>query len=62
MLLRNSEFKQQATYASTYRIAKNALGKDQEGYRAEFLKLILDAERMANKEEPADEDAALLIR
>jgi len=62
MLLRNSEFRQQATYSSTYRLAKNALGTDQEGYRAEFLKLVLDADRMAKKEPVTDEDAVIGIK
>jgi Ca-activated chloride channel family protein len=49
-LLRNSEFKQKASYEMSYRIAKNSLGKDMEGYRAEYLKLILDAGRITKKE------------
>ena len=62
MLLRNSEFRQQASYTSTYRLAKNALGTDREGYRAEFLKLILDAEKMAKKEPVTDGDAVIGIK
>src|SRR5579871_1266311 len=47
MLLRNSEFKQQSTYDNAWRLAKNALGKDEEGYRSEFLKLLQNAESIA---------------
>ncbi len=32
------------------------------GYRAEFLKLILDAEKMARKEPVPDEDAVIGIK
>lgn len=39
MLLRNSEYKQQATYDSLIARAKAAKGTDDEGYRAEFIRL-----------------------
>jgi Ca-activated chloride channel family protein len=50
MLLRNSAFKQQSSYENVYLLAKNALGTDQEGYRAEFLQLVRGAGRLAKKE------------
>ena len=56
MLLRNSEFKQQATYNSVYALGKNALGKDTEGYRAEFLKLVMDAGKIAIHESMNEEE------
>jgi Ca-activated chloride channel family protein len=62
MVLRNSEFKQKSSYEMSYSIAKNALGKDAEGYRAEFLKLILDAGRIAKKEMHVEEEAVSGIR
>ncbi|KAA8485501.1 Ca-activated chloride channel family protein [Arcticibacter tournemirensis] len=40
MLLRKSEFSQQATFANLAEIAQSALGKDPEGYRAEFLRIV----------------------
>ncbi|MDX5437188.1 MAG: DUF3520 domain-containing protein, partial [Pontibacter sp.] len=40
MLLRDSEFKGNATYAQTLELAQGALGKDVEGYRAEFIRLV----------------------
>lgn len=40
MLLRNSEFKGNSTYASAAKLAKNALGKDENGYRAELVRMI----------------------
>ena len=40
MLLRNSEFKGEATYNKTKKLAKNSIGKDKYGYRAEFLRLV----------------------
>lgn len=39
MLLRDSEYKQQADYQSLINRAKNAKAKDDEGYRAEFIRL-----------------------
>ncbi|MET0242962.1 MAG: von Willebrand factor type A domain-containing protein [Flavitalea sp.] len=43
MLLRNSEFKQQATYENTLKLAKSAIGEDEEGYRSEFVRLVSGA-------------------
>ena len=49
MLLRNSEFAGNLTYEDVYKLAKSAQGKDQNGYRAEFLKLIGTGEILARK-------------
>ena len=46
MLLRNSSFKQQASFEQAYLLAKNALGSDKEGYRKEFLQLLEEAEKL----------------
>src|SRR5688572_8270913 len=40
MLLRNSEFKGKATYDNVLAMAQNAKGKDEEGYRSEFINLV----------------------
>jgi Ca-activated chloride channel family protein len=40
MLLRNSEFKQQATYQQVIQLAKGAKGADVNGYRQEFINLV----------------------
>ncbi len=40
MLLRDSEFKGEATYAHVLQCAKEAKGQDEEGYRAEFIRLV----------------------
>jgi Ca-activated chloride channel family protein len=56
MLLRNSEFKQQASFNKTYSLAKNSLGMDREGYRTEFLKLINGAGKIAGKENMLEEE------
>ena len=56
MLLRNSEFKQQASFNKAYSMAKNSLGMDREGYRAEFLQLINGAGKIAKKENIIEED------
>lgn len=47
MLLRNSEFKQETSYSKVIDWAENALGKDKEGYRSEFLKLVKSSQLMA---------------
>lgn len=44
MVLRNSEFRQSATYDVAWKLAKDALGDDKEGYRSEFLQLLKRAE------------------
>jgi len=40
MLLRNSEYIEKGNYTMVIDLAKNALGKDNQGYRAEFIKLV----------------------
>jgi Ca-activated chloride channel family protein len=40
LLLRNSAYKQQGSYDQTITLAKSAKGKDVNGYRAEFIKLV----------------------
>ena len=40
MILRNSEYKSNSSYQQVIELAKAAKGKDTEGYRTEFLKLV----------------------
>jgi Ca-activated chloride channel family protein len=47
MLLRNSEFKQNANYKSVLNWAESGLGRDKEGYRSEFLGLVRSSGLMA---------------
>ncbi len=49
MLLRDSEFKGDLTYANVLVMAKAAQGKDEEGYRAEFLNMVRSMELVAAK-------------
>ncbi len=49
MLLRDSEYKGQATFASVLAVARGARGADQEGYRAEFVRLVETASSLAGK-------------
>ncbi|MFN8395735.1 MAG: von Willebrand factor type A domain-containing protein [Bacteroidia bacterium] len=44
MLLRNSKFKGDLSYDMVKSLAKDAIGKDEEGYRAEFLRIVKEAE------------------
>ena len=46
MLLRDSEFKGTLTYDEVVSLAKEAMGEDKEGYRAEFIKLVRSAQSM----------------
>ena len=43
LLLRQSEFKQAASWNSVLQMAQSAIGKDAEGYRSEFVRLVKDA-------------------
>lgn len=40
LLLRNSEYKQNASYSQVVSLAKSARGADKNGYRAEFIRLV----------------------
>ncbi|MCZ8283966.1 MAG: DUF3520 domain-containing protein, partial [Bacteroidia bacterium] len=44
MLLRDSKFKGDSDFKSVIALAKSAKGGDEEGYRAEFIKLVEIAE------------------
>jgi Ca-activated chloride channel family protein len=46
MLLRNSEYKGNATFDSVLEMAQSALGEDPHGYRGEFLELIRGAKNL----------------
>ncbi|QHS62094.1 YfbK domain-containing protein [Chitinophaga agri] len=48
LLLRNSEHKGNATYEQVLKLAGNARGKDEEGYRAEFIQLVKKAQLISN--------------
>ncbi len=47
MMLRNSQFKQNGSYDQAITIAKNAKGSDDDGYRAEFVRLAETAKSLA---------------
>lgn len=49
MLLRESEFKGTATFADVLELAKGAKGKDEEGYRMEFINLVRSMELVAER-------------
>ena len=49
LLLRNSEFKQNASFNNTLSLAGSALGNDEEGYRKEFIQLVQKAGGLAKK-------------
>jgi len=49
LLLRSSEFKQQSSYPQVIVLAKSAKGKDENGYRSEFIQLVQSATSLAVK-------------
>jgi Ca-activated chloride channel family protein len=48
-ILRRSEFKQNTNYEQVLQLANGAKGKDEEGYRAEFVKLVKIAQELDKK-------------
>ncbi len=59
MLLRNSEFKGNATYEKVIRQATTAIGADKEGYRTEFIKLVQSVQSLAKKHTKRDESVVI---
>ena len=57
MLLRQSEFKASSSYQQVIDLAKGARGTDDDGYRAEFIRLVSSAQLLAKgqKTEPQEE-------
>ncbi len=49
MILRDSEFKGDATISDVVTLAKGAKGDDDEGYRAEFIRLVRSSDFMASR-------------
>ena len=49
LLLRSSEYKQQASYSQVVSMAKGARGLDDNGYRAEFIRLVQAATSLAKE-------------
>jgi Ca-activated chloride channel family protein len=54
LLLRQSNFKGNANYEHIIASAKSAKGNDEEGYRAEFIKLVKMAQLLSNKDVARD--------
>ena len=46
MILRNSKYKAKSSYKQVIDLAKNATGKDEEGYRKEFIRLVELSEKI----------------
>jgi Ca-activated chloride channel homolog len=61
MLLRNSEFKANSSFSNVLKLAKNAKGNDEEGYRSEFIRLVESAQSIAaNKRNQVDQDVSVV--
>ena len=50
MLLRNSEFKGESNFEQVIKLAKQSKGKDEEGYRGEFISLVKAARDLMPEE------------
>ncbi|HQV60590.1 MAG TPA: von Willebrand factor type A domain-containing protein [Chitinophagaceae bacterium] len=57
MLLRNSEFKSNASYNDVISLARKAKGYDEEGYRSEFIRLVESAQMLAKGKAAPKDDA-----
>jgi Ca-activated chloride channel family protein len=53
LLLRDSEYKGSVSYEAVLSLAKNAFGKDEEGYRAEFVRLVKTSQMLDSRKETA---------
>jgi Ca-activated chloride channel homolog len=59
LLLRNSEYKSNASYNDVLTMARKAKGNDEEGYRSEFIRLVESAQLLAKtkpEKTPTDEE------
>lgn len=56
MLLRNSEYKSNASFSNVLALARKAKGNDEEGYRSEFIKLVGNAESLVKEKDKGDDD------
>ncbi|WP_353720670.1 YfbK domain-containing protein [Dyadobacter sp. 676] len=54
LLLRGSEYRGKATYTDVIRHARGAFGKDEEGYRSEFVQLVKLAQSLDGSRETAE--------
>ncbi|MCX6319886.1 MAG: von Willebrand factor type A domain-containing protein [Bacteroidetes bacterium] len=57
LLLRNSTFKSSSSYSNVLNLARKAKGTDEEGYRAEFIRMVVNAQTLAKTTtDKADDD------
>jgi Ca-activated chloride channel family protein len=63
MLLRNSEYKSSASFDQVVTMARKAKGEDEEGYRAEFIRMVETAQLLAkSKPAPASKDESVRVK
>jgi Ca-activated chloride channel homolog len=56
MLIRNSDFKSNASYTDVLSLARKAKGNDEEGYRSEFVRLVESAQLLAKAKPELNDD------
>jgi Ca-activated chloride channel family protein len=59
MLLTDSKFKSNASFVHVIQTAKNAKGKDVEGYRKEFITLVRKADNLKGNEDDEQDDVTI---
>lgn len=59
MLLTDSKFKSNASFVHVIQTAKNAKGKDAEGYRKEFITLVRKADNLKGNEDDEQDDVTI---
>ncbi|HWI90476.1 MAG TPA: von Willebrand factor type A domain-containing protein [Flavisolibacter sp.] len=59
MLLTDSKFKSNASFGHVIQTAKNARGRDAEGYRKEFITLVRKADNLKGNEEDEQDDVTI---
>lgn len=62
MLLRNSEYKSASTFDNVLTLARKAKGTDEEGYRAEFVKMVENAQLLAKARPENKNDPELAVK
>jgi len=49
MVLRDSEYRGAADLVAVLRWARSSVGRDQEGYRTEFVRMVEEAQHLADR-------------
>lgn len=56
LLLKDSKYKGNSSYAAATKLAENSMSQDKDGYRAEYIRLVKMAKKLANEEKVTKAD------